>query len=67
MNGSGIGLGHLRASTGARIMVTLLYMKNRGKTLGHATPVAAAGCLWQRCWKCSNRLLKKRLRLPLRR
>ncbi len=44
VNGSGIGLGHPVGSTGARIMVTLLYaMKNRGKTLGMATLCGGGG------------------------
>ena len=44
VNGSGIGLGHPVGSTGARIMVTLLYaMKNRGKNLGMATLCGGGG------------------------
>jgi acetyl-CoA C-acetyltransferase len=38
VNGSGIGLGHPVGSTGARVIITLMYaMKKRGKTLGLAT------------------------------
>ncbi|MCK5348221.1 MAG: acetyl-CoA C-acyltransferase, partial [Desulfobacula sp.] len=38
VNGSGIGLGHPVGSTGARIVVSLMYaMKNRNKSLGLAT------------------------------
>lgn len=44
VNGSGIGLGHPVGSTGARIMVTLMYaMKKRGKTLGLATLCGGGG------------------------
>ncbi|MBC2715296.1 MAG: thiolase family protein [Desulfobacteraceae bacterium] len=44
VNGSGIGLGHPVGSTGARVMVTLLYaMKNRGKNLGMATLCGGGG------------------------
>jgi len=44
VNGSGIGLGHPVGSTGARIIVTLLYaMKNRGKSLGLATLCGGGG------------------------
>ncbi len=44
VNGSGIGLGHPVGSTGARIMVTLLYgMKKRGKSLGLATLCGGGG------------------------
>ncbi len=44
VNGSGIGLGHPVGSTGARIMVTLLYaMKKRGKNLGMATLCGGGG------------------------
>ena len=44
VNGSGIGLGHPVGSTGARIMVTLMYaMKNRGKSLGLATLCGGGG------------------------
>jgi acetyl-CoA C-acetyltransferase len=44
VNGSGIGLGHPVGSTGARIMVSLLYaMKNRGKNLGMATLCGGGG------------------------
>ena len=44
VNGSGIGLGHPVGSTGARIMVTLMYaMKKRGDTLGLATLCAGGG------------------------
>lgn len=44
VNGSGIGLGHPVGSTGARIMVTLLYaMKRQGKTLGLATLCGGGG------------------------
>lgn len=44
VNGSGIGLGHPVGSTGARIMVTLMYaMKKRGKSLGMATLCGGGG------------------------
>lgn len=44
VNGSGIGLGHPVGSTGARIMVTLMYaMKNRRKSLGLATLCGGGG------------------------
>ena len=44
VNGSGIGLGHPVGSTGARVMVTLLYaMKNRNKGLGLATLCGGGG------------------------
>ncbi len=44
INGSGIGLGHPVGSTGARIMVTLMYaMKKRGKSLGLATLCGGGG------------------------
>jgi acetyl-CoA C-acetyltransferase len=44
LNGSGIGLGHPVGSTGARIMVTLIYgMKKRGKSLGLATLCGGGG------------------------
>jgi len=44
VNGSGIGLGHPVGSTGARIMVTLLYaMKKRKKTLGLAMICGGGG------------------------
>ena len=44
VNGSGIGLGHPVGSTGARVIVTLLYaMKNRGKNLGMATLCGGGG------------------------
>lgn len=44
VNGSGIGLGHPVGSTGARLMVTLMYaMKNRGKSLGLATLCGGGG------------------------
>jgi len=44
VNGSGIGLGHPVGSTGARIMVTLIYaMKKRGKSLGLATLCGGGG------------------------
>ncbi len=44
VNGSGIGLGHPVGSTGARVMVTLMYaMKNRGKNLGMATLCGGGG------------------------
>ncbi len=44
VNGSGIGLGHPVGSTGARIMVSLIYaMKNRGKSLGLATLCGGGG------------------------
>lgn len=44
VNGSGIGLGHPVGSTGARIVVSLMYaMKKRGKTLGMATLCGGGG------------------------
>ena len=44
VNGSGIGLGHPVGSTGARLMVTLMYaLKRRGKTLGLATLCGGGG------------------------
>jgi len=44
VNGSGIGLGHPVGSTGARIMVTLMYaMKARGKSLGLVTLCGGGG------------------------
>ena len=44
VNGSGIGLGHPVGSTGARIMLTLMYaMKKRGKSLGLATLCGGGG------------------------
>jgi len=44
VNGSGIGLGHPVGSTGARIIVSLLYaMKHRGKNLGMATLCGGGG------------------------
>jgi acetyl-CoA C-acetyltransferase len=44
VNGSGIGLGHPVGSTGARLIVTLIYaMKRRGKTLGLATLCGGGG------------------------
>jgi acetyl-CoA C-acetyltransferase len=44
VNGSGIGLGHPVGSTGARIVVSLMYaMKKRKKTLGLATLCGGGG------------------------
>jgi len=44
VNGSGIGLGHPVGSTGARVMVSLLYaMRKRGKNLGMATLCGGGG------------------------
>lgn len=44
VNGSGIGLGHPVGSTGARIVVTLMYaMKNQNKSLGLATLCGGGG------------------------
>ncbi len=44
INGSGIGLGHPVGSTGARIMVTLLYaLMQRNKSLGLATLCGGGG------------------------
>ncbi len=44
VNGSGIGLGHPVGSTGARVMVTLMYaMKKRGKSMGLATLCGGGG------------------------
>ncbi len=44
VNGSGIGLGHPVGSTGARIVVSLMYaMKNRNRSLGMATLCGGGG------------------------
>jgi acetyl-CoA C-acetyltransferase len=44
VNGSGIGLGHPVGSTGARIIISLMYaMRKRGKTLGLATICGGGG------------------------
>jgi acetyl-CoA C-acetyltransferase len=44
VNGSGIGLGHPVGSTGARVIVSLLYaLRNRGKNLGLATLCGGGG------------------------
>jgi acetyl-CoA C-acetyltransferase len=44
VNGSGIGLGHPVGSTGARIVVSLMYaLKNRNKSLGMATLCGGGG------------------------
>lgn len=44
VNGSGIGLGHPIGSTGARIIISLIYaMKNRGKSLGLSTLCRGGG------------------------
>lgn len=44
INGSGIGLGHPVGSTGARLIVTLIYaLRNQGKTLGLATLCGGGG------------------------
>ncbi|MCU0599130.1 MAG: acetyl-CoA C-acyltransferase [Desulfobacterales bacterium] len=44
VNGSGIGLGHPVGSTGARIIISLLYaMRKRGKSLGMATICGGGG------------------------
>ena len=44
VNGSGIGLGHPVGSTGARIVVSLMYaMKNHNKSLGLATLCGGGG------------------------
>ncbi len=44
VNGSGIGLGHPVGSTGARLIVSLMYaMKNRNKSLGLATLCGGGG------------------------
>ena len=44
VNGSGIGLGHPVGSTGARVIVTLMYaLRNRGKSLGMATLCGGGG------------------------
>ncbi|MCD4674452.1 MAG: acetyl-CoA C-acyltransferase [Desulfobacula sp.] len=44
VNGSGIGLGHPVGSTGARVVVSLMYaMKNRNKSLGLATLCGGGG------------------------
>ena len=49
VNGSGIGLGHPVGSTGARIMVTLMYaMKKRGNSLGLA-PLCGGGGVSMAC------------------
>ena len=44
VNGSGIGLGHPVGSTGARVVVSLMYaLKNRNKNLGLATLCGGGG------------------------
>jgi acetyl-CoA C-acetyltransferase len=44
VNGSGIGLGHPVGSTGARLIVTLMYaLKNKNKSLGLATLCGGGG------------------------
>jgi len=44
INGSGIGLGHPVGSTGARLIVTLIYaLKHKGKSLGLATLCGGGG------------------------
>lgn len=44
VNGSGIGLGHPVGSTGARVILTLMYaMRKQGKTLGMATLCGGGG------------------------
>jgi acetyl-CoA C-acetyltransferase len=44
VNGSGIGLGHPVGSTGARVIISLMYaLRNRGKTLGLATLCGGGG------------------------
>jgi acetyl-CoA C-acetyltransferase len=44
VNGSGIGLGHPVGSTGARVIVSLLYaLRKRGKNLGLATLCGGGG------------------------
>jgi acetyl-CoA C-acetyltransferase len=44
INGSGIGLGHPVGSTGARLIVTLMYaLKNNNKSLGLATLCGGGG------------------------
>jgi len=44
VNGSGIGLGHPVGSTGARVILTLMYaLRKRGKTLGMATLCGGGG------------------------
>jgi len=44
INGSGIGLGHPVGSTGARLIVTLIYaLRNKGKNLGLATLCGGGG------------------------
>ncbi len=44
VNGSGIGLGHPVGSTGARVIVTLMYaLRKRGKSLGMATLCGGGG------------------------
>lgn len=44
VNGSGIGLGHPVGSTGARIIISLMYaMRKRGKTLGMSTICGGGG------------------------
>ncbi|HVN70982.1 MAG TPA: thiolase family protein [Desulfomonilia bacterium] len=44
LNGSGIGLGHPVGSTGARIIITLMYaLRKRGKSLGLATLCGGGG------------------------
>ncbi len=44
VNGSGIGLGHPVGSTGARVIITLMYaLQKRGKSLGLATLCGGGG------------------------
>ncbi|MFZ2633808.1 MAG: acetyl-CoA C-acyltransferase [Desulfosalsimonadaceae bacterium] len=44
VNGSGIGLGHPVGSTGARVIISLMYaLKHRGKSLGMATLCGGGG------------------------
>ncbi|TFG27652.1 thiolase family protein [Candidatus Thorarchaeota archaeon] len=52
INGSGIGLGHPVGSTGARIVVTLLYaMKKRGLKKGMATLCGGGGVSTATSWE----------------
>ncbi|TFG31177.1 thiolase family protein [Candidatus Thorarchaeota archaeon] len=52
VNGSGIGLGHPVGSTGARIVITLLYaLRNRGLERGMATLCGGGGVSTATSWE----------------
>ena len=52
VNGSGIGLGHPVGSTGARIVITLLYaLKKRGLKSGMATLCGGGGVSTATSWE----------------